>query len=411
VPKKTVDQIDVQGKTVLVRVDFNVPLDDAGHITDDRRIVKALPTIQNILDRGGRAVLMSHLGRPTGDPEHDKGLSLAPIADRLGKLLDQPVKMVPDCIGPAVEQAVKNLQNGQCALLENLRFHPAETIKDKNATNDPALRAAKDGFAAALCAGADIYVNDAFGTCHRDNASMLTVPQQMAGKPKVSGFLVQKELRFLGDALADPKRPFIAILGGKKVSDKINVIQALIPKCDAILIGGAMNYTFQAAAGGKIGNSLVEPDKYDMARNLRAAAGDKLKLPVDVVTATELKNGVDTQVIEGDIPDGREGFDAGPKTVAGYSDIIKTAGTVVWNGPMGVFEIPPFDAGTMAIAHAMVAATEAGAVTIVGGGDSAAAVEQAGLADRMSHVSTGGGASLEFLEGKTFAAIEVLDDA
>jgi len=409
--KKTIADVDVTGKRVLMRVDFNVPLDDQGRITDDARIVKALPTIRDVLGRRGRLILMSHLGRPKGDPEKDKKFSLAPVARRLSELLGQDVTMVPDCIGSVVQQAVASLQDGQCCLLENLRFHAAETIKDKDAAADPAKKAQKETFARQLAELADVYVNDAFGTCHRDNASMLTVPQLMAGKPRVIGFLVQKELRFLGEALASPKRPFVAVLGGAKVSDKIGVIEALIPKCDAILIGGAMSFTFRVAEGRKVGNSLVELDKLDEARRIREQAGQKLRLPLDTVVAERLEPGVATQVVEGDIPDGLAGADIGPKTRAAFAEVIATAKTIVWNGPMGKFEVKPFDAGTVAIAHAVADATDAGAVSIIGGGDSAAAVDAAGVADRVSHISTGGGASLEFLEGKPFKAIEILDEA
>jgi len=410
--KKTAADVEVQGKRVLMRVDFNVPLDDDLRITDDRRITRALPTIRNILERGGRLILMSHLGRPKGDPEADARFSLAPCAKRLGELLRQDVVMVPDCIGPVAVQAVESLQDGQCCMLENLRFHPAETIKDKAAAEDAEKRTAKDRFAQQLVEMADVYVNDAFGTCHRDNASMLTVPQMMTGRPRAIGSLVQKELQFLGDTLADPKRPFVAILGGAKVSDKIGVIEALLGKCDAILIGGAMAYTFSAARGGKVGNSLCELDKTDLAEALMAQAGDKLHLPADTVCATEIKAGIDTTIVtSGQIPDDQQGLDIGPQTAAAFRDVIAKAKTIVWNGPMGKFEVKPFDVGTIAVAHAVADATDAGAVSIIGGGDSAAAVDVAGLEDRMTHISTGGGASLEFLEGKPFKAIEILDEA
>jgi phosphoglycerate kinase len=303
------------------------------------------------------------------------------------------------------------MSDGDICILENLRFHGAETIKDKDAAKDASLREQKEDFARQLADLADVYVNDAFGTCHRDNASMLTVPQLMKGKPRLVGYLVQKELKFLGDAVSDPARPFVCVLGGAKVSDKLGVIQSLLTKCDTILIGGAMAYTFLAADGIDVGKSLVEPDLFETARSLRKKAGDRLRLPVDSVVASEIKEGIATQVCEGAILAGHMGLDIGPKTIAGYRDVISTAKTIVWNGPMGVFETPPFDAGTMAIADVMAKATQRGAVTIIGGGDSAAAVDKAGLDDRMTHISTGGGASLEFLEGKPFAAIEVLDDA
>ena len=410
--KKTVADVDVAGKRVLMRVDFNVPLDADQQITDDRRITQALPTIKSILERGGRLILMSHLGRPKGDPEADAKFSLAPCAQRLGELLGQNVVMVPDCIGPVVQQAVEGLLDGQCCMLQNLRFHKPETIKDKDAADDADKRAAKDQFAQQLADLADVYVNDAFGTCHRDNASMLTVPVLMAGKSRVIGFLIEKELKFLGDALDDPARPFVAILGGAKVGDKIGVIKSLLGKCDTILIGGAMAYTFSLAQGGKIGNSLCEKDKTDLADELMSEAGEKLRLPPDTVCATSPEAGDDTTTVPaGQIPDGLEGLDVGPQTIAAYRDAIRSAKTIVWNGPMGKFEDKPFDVGTVAVAHDVAAATDAGAISIIGGGDSAAAVYIAGLEDRMSHISTGGGASLEFLEGKPFRAIETLDDA
>jgi len=407
--KKTIADVDVKAKKVLIRVDFNVPQDDNGNITDDARIRKALPTIQHVLDNGGSLILMSHLGRPKGEP--DPKYTLTPAAKRLGELIGKDVIMAPASVGANVEKIAADLQPGQVVMLENLRFNKAETIKDKNAKDDPALRTEKDGFAKQLADMADVYVNDAFGTCHRDNASMLTVPQQMGSKPKVVGFLVQKELKYLGDALNNPKRPFVAILGGKKVSDKIGVIEALLGKCDAVLIGGAMQYTFMLAQGAKTGNSLVEADKVDEAKRLLEMGGGKLKLPVDVVAAKELKAGAEPVNLQGDIPEGLEGLDIGPQTVEMYKKIIADAQTIAWNGPMGVFEIKPFDVGTFAVANALVDATARGAITVIGGGDSAAAIQQAGLSDKVSHVSTGGGASLEFMEGKAFKAVDVLDEA
>ncbi|HPZ97502.1 MAG TPA: phosphoglycerate kinase [Phycisphaerae bacterium] len=409
--KKTIADVDVKGKRVLMRVDFNVPQDDKGNITDDNRIVKALPSIQHVINNGGKLILMSHLGRPEGkDRAADARYTIKPAADRLSQLLGKPVKFASEAVGPVAEKAVAELKDGDVLMLENVRFYEAEQIKDKKAKDDPSLKAKKEEFAKQLAAFGDIYVNDAFGTCHRDNASMLTVPQQMAGKPKVVGFLVEKELQYLGEALNNPKRPFVAILGGKKVSDKIGVIEALLGKCDTVLIGGAMQYTFMLAQGKKVGGSLVEPDKVDEAKRLLQLGGSKLKLPVDVTTAAKLEAGVATQVAEGDIPDGMQGFDIGPKTVAEYKKIIAGAKTVAWNGPMGVFEVPPFDKGTNEIAQAIVEATRNGAITVIGGGDSASAIEKAGLSDKVSHVSTGGGASLEFMEGKPFKAVEVLDD-
>lgn len=407
--KKTVADIDVRGERVLVRVDFNVPLDGDGNITDDRRIRGALPTIRKILDGGGRAICMSHLGRPKGEP--NPKYTLAPAARRLSELLGQTVPIAPDCIGPAVADMVNALHDGQCCLLENLRYHPAEEIKDKKAKDDPSLREQKDEFARRLAALGDAYVNDAFGTCHRDNASMLTAPQMMEGRPRVIGYLVKKELDFLGDAVAKPARPFVVVLGGAKVSDKIGVIENLVGKCDRILIGGAMSYTFLAAEGKSVGNSLTEPDQFDTARRLRKVAGDKLHLPFDSVAAAKIETGVATETCTDSIGEGLMGLDIGPATVAAYGDELLAAKTIVWNGPVGVFETPPFDAGTLAIATVVAEATGKGAVSIIGGGDSAAAVDRAGLSDRMTHISTGGGASLEFLEGKAFAAIDILDDA
>jgi len=407
--KKTVEQIDPRGKRVLMRADFNVPLDKSGAITDDRRITSAMPTIRRIVDNGGRLILMSHLGRPDGKP--DPRYSLRPVAARLSQLLGKDVRLAPDCVGDEVTAVADQLADGDCLLLENLRFHHAETIKDKSAAKDDSLRKSKDDFANQIARLADIYVNDAFGTCHRDNASMLTVPQMMEGKPRVIGYLIEKELRFLGDALGDPARPYVVILGGAKVSDKIGVIENLLDKADTILIGGAMAYTFYAADGIATGSSLVEKDFIDEARRIRRHGGDRLKLPVDSVVADQIEAGVATRVTEGGIPDGMMGLDIGPRTIAAYEDVIGGGRTIVWNGPMGVFETPPFDRGTIAVATAVATATDAGAVSIIGGGDSAAAIDAAGVEDRISHVSTGGGASLEFLEGKPFAPIDILDDA
>jgi phosphoglycerate kinase len=411
--KRNIADVDVNGKTVLMRVDFNVPQDADGSITDDRRIREALPSIRSVIDRGGKLILMSHLGRPDG--EAVPKFTLRPCAARLSELLGKPVAFAEDTVGPDAASKAAVLQPGGVLLLENVRFHPEEEIKDKKAS--PEQRAAKDAFAAKLAALADVYCNDAFGTCHRDNASMLTVPQQMGSKPKVVGFLVEKEIRYLSGAITSPERPFVAIVGGAKVSSKIDVIRKLLEICDHVLIGGAMAYTFSLAAGGKVGGSLVEKDKLDLARSLKAGGGDKLVLPVDthcgevdwdkdfkrLVTIRETRN-----VDAGQVPDGFEGLDIGPRTSQLYADILKSAKTVVWNGPMGVFECPPFDAGTRAVAQAIA---DSSACSIIGGGDSAAAVEQLGFADRVTHVSTGGGASLEMLEGKPFAAVDILDNA
>lgn len=398
--KKSVADINPQGKTVLIRVDFNVPQDESGAITDDRRIRMALPTIRSILDRGGKAVLMSHLGRPAGKG-HEPAFSLAPVARRLGELLAAPVALAADTGGPDSQAKATALPTGGVLVLENVRFNKGEKKGDDAA------------YVAGLAALADAYVNDAFGTCHRTEASMHAVPVAMkaAGKPAVSGFLVEKEIQYLSDAIAKPKRPFVAILGGKKVSDKIAVITNLLSICDHVLIGGAMAYTFSLAQGGKTGKSLVELDKVDLARELLAKGGSKLVLPVDTHCADDFSATANKQVVKaGAIPDGFEGLDIGPETARRYADIIRGAGTVVWNGPMGVFELPPFDAGTKAVADAVAEATAKGAITIIGGGDSAAAVEQLGYSDKVSHVSTGGGASLEMLEGKAFATVAVLDD-
>jgi phosphoglycerate kinase len=398
--KKSVAALDPAGKTVLVRVDFNVPQDDTGAITDDRRIRMALPTIRSIIDRGGKAVLMSHLGRPAGKG-FEAEFSLAPVAKRLGELLGKPVTLASDTGGPDAHAKARALPAGGVLVLENVRFNKGEKKGD-----DPA-------YVAGLASLADAYVNDAFGTCHRTEASMHAAPVAMkaAGKPALVGFLVEKEIQYLADAIARPKRPFVAILGGKKVSDKIAVITNLLSICDHVLIGGAMAYTFALAQGGNTGKSLVEPDKVELAKQLLAKAGGKLVLPVDTHCADDFSSAANKRVVKaGEIPDGFEGLDIGPETAKQYATIIRSAGTVVWNGPMGVFELPPFDAGTKAVADAVAEATAKGAVTIIGGGDSAAAVEQLGYADRVSHVSTGGGASLEMLEGKAFETVAVLDE-
>lgn len=399
--KKTVADIDVSGKTVLVRVDFNVPQDDAGAITDDRRIRMALPTISKILEGGGKVVLMSHLGRPGGTGFEEK-FSLAPVATKLAELLGRPVTLAGDTGGSDSQAKAAALAEGGVLLLENVRFNKGEKKGDDA------------DYIAGVAGLADIYVNDAFGTCHRTEASMYGIPKAMkaAGKPAVVGFLVEKEIRYLADAISSPQRPFVAIIGGKKVSDKILVINNLLAVCDHVLIGGAMAYTFSLAKGGKTGKSLVEADKVDLAKELLAKGGDKLVLPSDTHCADDFSSDANKQVVTaGEIPDGFEGLDIGPETAARYSEIIRGAKTVVWNGPMGVFEMSPFDAGTKAVADAVADATAAGAVTIIGGGDSAAAVEQLGYSEKVSHVSTGGGASLEMLEGKSFDSVDLLDDA
>jgi len=403
--KKSIADVDVKGKKVLMRVDFNVPLDDQQHITDDRRIEMALPSIESVLKRGGSVILMSHLGRPDGKVV--PSMSLKPAAERLGQLLNQPVEFANDTVGPDAEAKVKALQSGGILVLENVRFHPEEELKDEKAT--PEQLAAKKSFAEKLASFGDIYCNDAFGTCHRTHASMYAVPQSMGNKPKVCGFLVEKEIQYLSDTIASPQRPFVAILGGAKVSDKIKVIKNLLTVCDKVLIGGAMAYTFALATGGQVGGSLVERDKVDLANELIKSGGEKLVLPVDTHCGDAFKGDCNKKVVAaGEIPDGFEGFDIGPQTAEMYARIVSTAGTVIWNGPMGVFEMPPFDAGTRAVAQAIA---DSESVSIIGGGDSAAAIQQLGFADQVTHVSTGGGASLEMLEGKRFLPVEILDDA
>ncbi len=389
--KKTIRDVDVKGKRVLVRVDFNVPL-AGGKVADDRRIRAAIPTIRYLLDKGAAVILMSHLGRPKGKvvPE----LRLDPVAERLAELLGRPVKKLDDCVGPEVEAAVKAMKPGEVILLENTRFHPEER------KNDPE-------FARKLASLADLFVNDAFGTAHRAHASTVGVARYL---PAVAGFLMERELRFLGQALENPERPFVAILGGAKISDKIGVIRNLLSKVDALLIGGGMANTFFKAQGYEVGDSLVEEEAVDTAGALLEEAGGKLFLPVDVVIAREVAPDSPTRVMKvGDVPAGWRILDIGPETVEAFKEKLRGARTVVWNGPVGVFEVEPFAKGTFAIARAL--AELEGATVIVGGGDSAAAVEKAGVADRITHVSTGGGASLEFLEGKELPGIAALDDA
>lgn len=400
-PKKTIAQVDVAGKRVLVRVDFNVPM-SGSEITDDRRIRAAIPTIKSIIERGGRAILMSHLGRPegTGYVEHETlRHAAAKLESILGKKVAFPSK---DCVDDAAASGVKAMKNGEVLMLENLRFHKAE--KKGDAT-----------FAAKLAALGDVYVNDAFGTCHRPDASMVAVPLAMTGKPRVVGFLVEKEVKYLGDALKSPAKPFVVILGGAKVSDKIGVVDNMLSKASAVIVGGAMAYTFLAALGQNVGKSRVEADKIELAKKIIADAKTHrcdLHLPLDHVCATEFAEGAkDVATFKGAIKDGYMGLDIGPETRALYAGVIAKAKTIVWNGPMGVFEWEAFGVGTRHVADAIARATASGATSIVGGGDSAAAVEKFGMADNMSHVSTGGGASLEMLEGKPFQSIEILDNA
>jgi 3-phosphoglycerate kinase len=409
--KKTVADIDVQGKKVLMRCDFNVPLDRNSNITSDDRIIKALPTIKNLLDGGAAVILMSHLGRPKG--QRNEKNSLAPVAKRLSELLGKEVIFADDCIGEQVKSLAGALKSGDCMLLENLRFHKEETIKDKAAKEDAQLRQAKDDFANQLAGLADVYVDDAFGTAHRDNASMYTVPVMMKGKPRVIGYLIEKELRFLGETITNPKKPFVAILGGAKVSDKIGVIENLINKVDCILIGGAMAYTFFKAQGKNVGKSLCENDFLDKATELLTHAKEadcEIVLPIDNVVAKEFKANAEHKTVTEDIEDDWQGLDIGPATAKLFSEKLADAKTIVWNGPMGVFELPPFDAGTKTVAYAVAEATQKGTKSIIGGGDSASAVKQLGLEENISHISTGGGASLEFMEGKTFKCLSILDD-
>ncbi len=391
--KKTVRDIDLKGKKVFVRCDFNVPMDENQNITDNRRIVAALPTIKYLIEQNCRIILASHLGRPKGEVKPE--FSLAPVAKELSKLLGQEVLMAKDVIGESAKSLAANLQEGQVMLLENVRFHREET------DNDPE-------FAKQLASMAEVFVNDAFGTAHRAHASTEGISHYL---PSVSGFLIEKELRFLGDALNNPERPFVAILGGAKVSDKIGVIDSLLEKVDTLMIGGGMAYTFFKAQGYEVGNSLCEPDKCELALSLMKKAeekGVKFLLPVDTKVGKEFKPDTESKTVAWtEIPQGWEGFDIGEKTIEMFENELKTAKTVVWNGPLGLFEFDQFAIGTNAIAHALA---ELDATTIIGGGDSAAAVEKAGLADRMTHISTGGGASLEFLEGKKLPGIECLQD-
>ena len=391
--KKTVRDIDLKGKKVFVRCDFNVPMDENQKITDNRRIVAALPTIKYLIEQNCKVILASHLGRPKGEVKPE--FSLAPVAAELSKQLGQEVLMAKDVIGESAKTLAANLQEGQVMLLENVRFHREET------DNDPE-------FAKELASMAEVFVNDAFGTAHRAHASTEGISHYL---PSVSGFLIEKELKFLGDALNNPERPFVAILGGAKVSDKIGVIDSLLEKVDTLMIGGGMAYTFFKAQGYEVGNSLCEPDKCELALKLMEKAknkGVKLMLPVDTKIGKEFKPDTESKTVAWtEIPEGWEGFDIGEKTIEMFKNELKTAKTVVWNGPLGLFEFDQFAIGTNAIAHALA---EIDATTIIGGGDSAAAVEKAGLADKMTHISTGGGASLEFLEGKKLPGIECLQD-
>lgn len=398
--KLSIQDLKLDGHRVFMRVDFNVPLSEEGRVTDDTRIRETLPTIEYALRKGGRLILASHLGRPKGK-FHAK-MSLKPAAERLRILLDEKlgrscnVGFSPDCVGLAAEETAKKLETGQTLLLENLRFHPEEEANDEN-------------FARQLAALADVYVNDAFGSAHRAHASTVGITRFL--RPAAAGLLMQKELDYLGKAISHPDKPFVAIIGGAKVSDKIDVVRNLMNKVDALLVGGAMAYTFLKAQGKEIGKSLVETDKVDLARELLQEAESKkvrLLLPTDHVVAEKPEAGARTQVVAGNIPAGVMGLDIGPATVAAFSKEIAAARTIVWNGPMGVFEVPAFAEGTMKIAQAV--ATSSRATSIVGGGDSVAAVHQSGVADKITHISTGGGASLELLEGKKLPGVEALTD-
>ena len=394
-PKLGLADLDLNGKRVLVRVDFNVPMDEQQNIVDDRRILASVPTIRKILAQGGTPILMSHLGRPKGKP--DPRFGLRPVADRLTAFVDAPIKFARDCVGDEARMIVENLKTGEVLLLENLRFHPEEEANDAE-------------FAKSLASYAQVYVNDAFGSAHRAHASTDAVTRFI---PKcAAGLLMEKELKYLGEALDQPQRPFVAILGGAKVAGKIDVIERLFTKVDALLIGGGMSYTFFRALGLDVGSSLVDTERVEVAgRILRDAKnrGFALILPQDTVVATAIEPKAEhKEVLVTDIPEGWIGVDIGTKTIADFSARITAAKTVLWNGPLGVFEVSPFHRGTEAVARALVTATRKGAVTVVGGGDSAAAMQQFGIADKVSHVSTGGGASLEFLEGKTLPGVAAL---
>ncbi len=387
--KKTIKDIDISGKRVLVRVDFNVPIKE-GEISDDTRIRAALPTIQYLLDHGASLILCSHLGRPKGGP--DPAFSMRPVADYLGKLLNRPVQFSEETVGPAAEAAARSLKPGDILVLENTRFLPGETKNDA-------------GLSQKMAALADVYVNDAFGSAHRAHASTEGVAHYL---PAVAGFLMEDEIRYLGQAIAEPKRPFYAILGGAKISDKIGVIRNLLAKADQVLIGGGMANTFFKAQGYPVGDSLVEEEVMDTARELLAQGGTKLRLPIDVVIADKFEDGADSKVMPmGPVPDGWRILDIGPESVAAYAKTLNGAGTIVWNGPMGVFEFPRFAEGTFGVAKAVA---ESGAVSIVGGGDSVSAIKKSGLESKITHISTGGGASLEMLEGITLPGLAALQD-
>lgn len=402
--KLTVSDLELSGKKVLLRVDFNVPI-KAGVIGNDNRIVAALPTIKYVLENNGRAILFSHLGRIKSEDDK-KELSLAPVAARLGELLGKEVKFVPQTRGAELEAAVEALQDGEVLMVENTRFEDVvdgQEVKNES-KNNPEL----GQYWASL--GDDLFINDAFGTAHRAHASNVGISANVS--QAAAGFLMEKEIKFLGEAVANPVRPFVAIIGGAKVSDKIEIVKSLLAKADKVIVGGGMAYTFDAAKGNKIGNSLFEADKVELAKQLMAEAGDKLVLPVDSIAADAFSNDANTEVVDAEagIPDGYMGLDIGPKSIKLLQDTLSDAKTVVWNGPMGVFEMPNFAKGTLAIGEELVTVTENGGTTIVGGGDSTAAVQQLGVADKLSHISTGGGASLEYLEGKELPGIAAISE-
>ncbi|WDF81961.1 phosphoglycerate kinase [Lacticaseibacillus pabuli] len=393
--KLIVSDLDVKDKKVLIRVDFNVPIKD-GVIGDDNRVVAALPTIKYVIEHGGKAILLSHLGRVKTEDDKKK-LSMRPVAEHLSELLGKPVTFVPATRGKELEDAIAKMNDGDVLVMENTRFEDLDGKKESG--NDPEL----GKYWASL---GDLFVNDAFGTAHRSHASNVGIASNM--KQTAAGFLMEKEIKFLGDAVQNPKHPFVAILGGAKVSDKIGVISNLIPKADKIIVGGGMTYTFYAAKGLSIGNSMVEKDKIDLAKQIIKEAGDKLVLPVDNVVATEFKNDAPHKTVEGDIPDGYMALDIGEKSIDLFKKVLAGAKTVVWNGPMGVFEMPNYANGTLEVGKAMGALKDA--TTIIGGGDSTAAAKQLGLAGEITHISTGGGASLEYLEGKTLPGIAAISD-
>ena len=397
---KTISDIDVAGRKVLMRVDFNVPLAD-GKVTNDKRIVAALPSINKVLQAGGKLILMSHLGRPEGQVSPE--FSLKPAADRLAELLGREVKLGPSEIAGAEAGAMaRSLESGEVLLLENVRFDAREDSKDLDEV---------EAFGRELAALGEVYVNDAFGTCHRKHASMWGLPRaiQAAGGPAVAGLLVEKEIKYLAEAVAHPARPFVAILGGAKASDKIKLISALLDKVDKIIIGGGMAYTLLKSQGATVGRSIVKDDQIDAMKDLLARAGGKIVLPCDHICTDDFADGAPVANDDVNIPDNLMGMDIGPKSIEAFNRIIAGAKTIIWNGPMGVFEKADYATGTLAVAQALASATDGGGISVIGGGDSAAAVEQMGLADRMTHVSTGGGASLTYLEGKPMGPIEVLD--